>query len=81
MRDPVRECWPVDELEDERANAIRFFEAVDGRDVRMIQRSEDVCFTFEAGEAVGIGGEGLGQNFDCDVAIELRVARAIDLAL
>ena len=46
----------------------------------MIERREDLRFALEAREAVGIEGEELGQNLERDVAIELRVARAIDLA-
>ena len=32
------------------------------------------------GQAIGIGGEGLRQHFKSDVAIQLRIARAIHLA-
>ena len=46
----------------------------------MIERGEDLRFALEAREAIGIVGEGLGQDLDRDVAIELRIARAIDLA-
>ena len=50
------------------------------RDVRMIQRRERLRFALEPREPLGIGGERLGQDLDRDVATELRVARAIDLA-
>jgi hypothetical protein len=46
----------------------------------MIQRGEDVCFTLEAGEAVRIGSEGIRQDLDRDVAIQLRVTRTIHVA-
>jgi hypothetical protein len=36
---------------------------VNVRDVRVVQRGEDLRFALEAGEAIGIGGEGLGQDF------------------
>ena len=61
-------------------DAARFFEAVDARDVRMIQRREDLRFALEAREAIGIVRERVRQDLDRDVAIQLRVARAIDLA-
>ena len=35
---------------------------------------------FEAGQAIGIGGEGVRQDFERDIAIQLRVAGAVDLA-
>ena len=58
----------------------RFFEPVDRRDVRMIERGEDLGLALEAGEALGVVCEQVGQDLERDVATELRVARAIDLA-
>ena len=46
----------------------------------MIQRGQDLRFTLEAREPVGIEGEDVGEDFQRDIAIELRVSRAIDLA-
>ena len=60
--------------------AVGFFEAVDGGDVRMVQRREHLRFAAEPREPIGIVGERVGQDLDRDVAIQLRVARAIDLA-
>ena len=57
-----------------------FFETVDRGDVRMVQRGEDLRFADEPCEAIGIVGDGGQQHFDRDVAIQLRVARAIHLA-
>ena len=37
-------------------------------------------FTLEAGEAIGIACEGFRQDLRRNVTIQLRVARAIDLA-
>ena len=50
------------------------------RDVGMIQRGERLRFALEPRDPLGIGREQLGQDLDRDVAIELRVARAVDLA-
>jgi hypothetical protein len=52
---------------------------VDVRDVGVIERGEDLCFTPEAGEVVRIGGEGFWQDLERDIPIQLRVARAIHL--
>ena len=46
----------------------------------MIQRRERLRFAREPREAIGIVREGVGQDLDRDVAIQLRVARAIHLA-
>ena len=63
-----------------RAYAVGVFEPVDLRDVRMIERREHLRFSPEAGEAVGIAGDGGQQDFDRDLAIERRVAGLVDLA-
>ena len=49
------------------------FEAVDLRDVRMIEGGEHLRFTREARQAIGIVGEGRQQDLDRDVALQLRV--------
>ena len=46
----------------------------------MIQRREHLRFALEARQAIGIARERFGQDFDRDVAIQLRIARAIHLA-
>jgi hypothetical protein len=78
--DHVRQRGALDELEHERGEAIGFFEAVDRADVRMIERRQDPRFAREAREALGIAREHARQNLDRDVATELRIARAVDLA-
>ena len=76
-----RQIVALDQLHDEGAHAAgRFFKAVDVRDVRMVQRGERLCFARETREAFGVARERVGQDFDRDVAIELRIARAIHLA-
>jgi hypothetical protein len=34
-----------------------FLEALDSRDVRVVQRGQDLRFAFEAGQPIGVGGE------------------------
>ena len=46
----------------------------------MIERRQNLRFTVKTREAFGIGGDALGQNLDCQVAIELRVPSSIHLA-
>ena len=45
----------------------------------MIERREDLRFALEAREPIRIGRERVRQDLQRDVAIQLRVARAIDL--
>jgi flagellar biosynthesis regulator FlbT len=48
--------------------------------MRLIQRREDLRFPLEPGETIVIAGKKIRQDFDRDVALELGVAGAIDLA-
>jgi hypothetical protein len=46
----------------------------------MVQRGECLGFTLEAREPIGVVGERVGEDLEGDIAIELRVAGAQDLA-
>ena len=78
--EPIGERRSVDELEHEGLHVVRLFEAVNRGDVRMVERREQLRFTLEAGEAIGIENEGVRQDFQRHVTVERRVACAIDLA-
>ena len=81
-RQPRGQRLSVDELHDNRAGrgVARLLEAVDRRDVGVIERGEEPGFTLEAGEAIRIGGEGRRKDLDRDVAFQARIARAIHFA-
>ena len=79
-RDPLRQVVAFDQLHHERADAIRFFETVDGGDVRMIQRGEQLRFALKRASRSGSLRERVGQNLERDVALQSRVAGAIHLA-
>ena len=70
----------LDQLQDQRARAAGLLEAVNLGDVRVVQRGEDAGLALEARQPVRVGGERLGQHLQRDVATELRVASAVDLA-
>ena len=53
-RDSLREILALDQFHDERAHTAGFFEAVDVRDVRMVQRGERLRFACEPREPIGI---------------------------
>ena len=69
-----------DELEDERDDVFAFFERVDGGDVRVIQRREDLRLALEAGDPGGVVRQRRGKHFDGDVAAKLDVAGAVHFA-
>ena len=70
-REALGQRRSLDQLEDESAKSVGFFEAIDRGDVWMIQRGSDARLALEAGEALRIGGECAGQDLDRDVAAEL----------
>ena len=55
-------------------------EPVDRPDVRMVERGQHLRFALETGEAIRIAREGVRQDLQRDLAIQLGIARAIDLA-
>ena len=57
-----------------------FFEAVDGGDVRMVQRGEYLGFALEAGQPIGIARERSGRTFSATSRFSLRIAGAIHFA-
>jgi hypothetical protein len=77
---PRREGFAFDELEDEEPGPARFFEAVDASHVRMIQRGENLRFTLEPRDSIGVGQRQVRERLDRHVAPEPRVAGAIHLA-
>ncbi len=46
----------------------------------MIERSEDFGFTLKTGEPLAIVGDLSGQDFERDLALQLRITRAIHFA-
>ena len=64
----------------ERRCRRHLFDAVDLRDVGMVERRRDARLALEPRQAIRIAGDAGRQDLDRDVASEARVARAIDLA-
>ena len=72
--DPRREVVALDQLQDQRA----VLEAVDVRDVGMIERRQRARLALEPRQPVGVRGERVGEHLDRHVPLQPRVARAID---
>jgi hypothetical protein len=47
----------------------------------MVQRGQCLRFALEPRHPIGVCREQLRQGFDCDVAVQPRIARAIDLPI
>ncbi len=78
--DALGERRTFDELENERLHAVRFFQTVNARDVRMVQRREELGLALEPRQALFVSRELFGKNLDRYVAGELPIACPIDLA-
>ena len=68
------------QFQDETAHAVGLFDAVDGADVRVIQRGEHPRLALEARAPLGIRRERRRQDFDRHLAPKRLVVRAVDLA-
>ena len=73
------EAFALEKLGDEEWGTFVVSDVVDGQNVGMVQRGYRLRFLLEAAEAIGVAGEGFGQNLQSDVAVEARVAGAVDL--
>ena len=78
--DSIGQRRPLDELEHQRRAGVGRLHAVDGGDVRMIERGQCLCLALEAHQPISIRGERLGQDLDGDVAPQAAIPRTVDLA-
>ena len=78
--DEVAQRRPVHELHDGEGQPRRLADLVDRDDVGVVEGGGRARLLGESAEAVRDRGEGLGQELDGDVAAEVEVPRAVDLA-
>jgi hypothetical protein len=62
FRNAVGQRRPLDELHHQREGSVRLLQAVDMRDVRMVQGGEDFGFALESGQSLGISPHRLRQH-------------------
>ena len=77
LSNSVGERLPLHQLHHQRTDAVRLFQAVDLRDVRMVQRRQCLGFTLEAGQPLGIVRNGVGEDFDRDLPTQVGIRGAI----
>jgi len=65
----VGERRPLDQFHYEPSHTIALLEAVDDRNVGMIQRREDFGFALEPHQPLGVCGNGLRQDLDRDLPL------------
>ena len=78
--EPLAQGLAFQQLHDEVGGAVLRADVVDGDDVGMIESGDGARFLLEAAQAVAVGGDGLWQDLDGDLAIEPGVASAINFA-
>ena len=74
------ERFALEQLRDDVVDTALRSDVVDGQDVRMVQGSRRAGLLLEALQAIGVGRRRSWQHLDRHVAIEPRVAAAVDLA-
>jgi hypothetical protein len=79
-RQSLRQRLALHQLKDERRRAVPIFQAVDRRDVRMIQRREDPGLALEARQALGIATDERRQHLESDIPAQPGVSRAEHVA-
>ncbi len=69
-----------DQEMDRRAVDLGLVQLVDAGDVRVVERRQHLGLALEPGEALGVGGERLGQHLDRHLAVEPGVGGPVHLA-
>jgi hypothetical protein len=78
-RNAVSECLTRHEFHDQEVSSVDFFDAVDARDVGMIQGCQHARFTLKSRDAFAVCAETFRKEFNGDTALKLRVRRLIDV--
>ena len=73
-----RQVLALDDLHDQVRPGFALAEVEHGHDVGVVERCGSACLVAESGEEVGVLAELRSQQLDRHVAIELRIAGAVD---
>ena len=72
-------CGSFDEFQHERTGRAAIFQPVDMADVRVVQRREHLRLALKSRKTLRVAREEVGEDLDCDSALQLRVVGPIDL--
>ena len=78
--EPLPQRLPFQKLRDGVPVIVIFGEVEDRNDVRMGQRGDGFRLALETETGFGILGDGIGDDFDRDVAVEAAVVRPVHLS-
>jgi hypothetical protein len=73
MRDALGEGWSFNQLHYQRVFPVRLLQAVNGGNVGMVQRGQDLCFTPEARHALGVSSEYVREHLQGHITAQLAV--------
>ena len=79
MSDPICQRRPFDQLQHQRPSAFAFFKAMDLRDVRVVEGSENLRLPLKPRQAIRISRKRLRQYLQRHLAIQLGIGGLIDL--
>ena len=79
LEDAVGQRRPFDQFHHQGGRAVGVLQPVDGGDARVAERGQHPGLALEPREPIWMVGKGRQEDFDGDVALELRVARAVHL--
>ena len=80
VRDAIRQCRSLDQLHHQRGYAGALLEAVNLRDIRMIQRCENFGLALKARQPFRVIGHPCGQHLDSDRSLQVDVSGLVHLA-
>jgi len=75
----IGEGRAFEELGDDERSAVVHADVVHGDDVGMVERRRRARLLLEVAPALGVGAEPFGEHLHGDLALELRIARAVDV--
>ena len=76
LRDAIGERWALHQFKDQS----RAFQAVNRRDIRMIERGDQFCFALEASQTVRIASDAVGQNLQRNLPLQAAITGPVDFA-
>ena len=80
FRDFLCQRLPLDQFQDQSANADGLFQPIDPRDIGVSQRSQYLSLPLKTSQSFLIAGERLRQNLNRHLPSKLRVRGAINLS-
>jgi hypothetical protein len=76
----VSECQPFDQLHRKRRAAIAAVDAVDLRDVLVIERGQHFGLSLKSCQTASVANKGRGEHLQSDIAFQVEISGAVDLA-